>query len=180
MSYKDNQLHLWRNETRFRYGSRSGQRAHADFWCVHCHGFVSADTRLSGVQNRNHCPYCLWSRHVDLNIAGDRLSACKSPMRPIGLTIKTIQKKYGISQGELLLIHLCEGCNNLSLNRIAADDDPANIFAIFEESFRLESRILALLDAERIVTLTMDEHEGVFAQLFGHRSGVLEIFSLPV
>ena len=57
----------------------------ADFRCQHCGAYVSASRVLSGVSNRNHCPYCLWSRHLDLFEAGDRLAACKAPMRPVGL-----------------------------------------------------------------------------------------------
>jgi hypothetical protein len=44
----------------------------ADFTCKHCGAFVSALSVASGVINRNHCPFCLYSRHVDLFKAGDR------------------------------------------------------------------------------------------------------------
>ncbi|HEY4722578.1 MAG TPA: RNHCP domain-containing protein, partial [Anaerolineae bacterium] len=72
-----------------------------DFVCVHCRNFVSAQAVLSGVRNRNHCPYCLSSRHLDLYAAGDRLSACKARMKPIGLTLKRQSKKYArCDQGE--------------------------------------------------------------------------------
>ena len=47
------------------------------FTCIHCKREISSDPILSGVNNRNHCPYCLHSRHVDLYQAGDRLNACK-------------------------------------------------------------------------------------------------------
>ena len=105
------------------------QRAHAGrsrtvegFFCKHCNGYVSSAAFLSGVQNRNHCPYCLWSRHLDLYSAGDRLSACKSSMRPIGLTSKATNKKYGPGRGELMLIHLCTDCKldfiHLHINKI--------------------------------------------------------------
>ncbi len=59
-----------------------------DFKCIHCHHLVPADSLVSGVINRNHCPYCLYSRHLDLHQAGDRLSACKSQMQPVALTFK--------------------------------------------------------------------------------------------
>src|SRR5512137_2268473 len=68
---------------------------HEGFKCVFCHVFVSAEPALSGVQNRNHCPYCLWSRHLDLLRPGDRLAACKEKMKPVGLTFKKTAKKYG-------------------------------------------------------------------------------------
>jgi DNA-directed RNA polymerase subunit RPC12/RpoP len=94
-----------------------------DFKCVHCRAHVVADPFFSGVQHRNHCPYCLWSRHLDHQKAGDRLSACKAGMRPIGLTYKRIRKKYGDQRGEMMLVHLCMDCGKISLNRVAADDD---------------------------------------------------------
>ena len=34
--------------------------------CLHCGTYISAEAVLSGVRNRNHCPHCLSSRHLDL------------------------------------------------------------------------------------------------------------------
>jgi hypothetical protein len=111
------------------------QRAEQGFVCKHCHNYVSAHMLFSSVQNRNHCPYCLWSRHMDLNKAGDRLAACKSQMQPVGLAFKQSHKKYGqMSFGELMLIHLCIECGKLSVNRIAADDDAITVLEVYEES----------------------------------------------
>ncbi len=110
-----------------------------DFYCTHCHHLVPTSYLVAGVHNRNHCPYCLWSRHLDLFKAGDRLCACKGAMRPIGLTLKQAGKKYpGKSQGELMLIHRCTDCGDLSINRIAADDDNDLIYEIFERAFQLD------------------------------------------
>ncbi|WP_343383836.1 RNHCP domain-containing protein [Candidatus Amarobacter glycogenicus] len=39
------------------------------FRCVKCKQHV--DTPSFGTTQRNHCPQCLWSRHVD-NFPGDR------------------------------------------------------------------------------------------------------------
>jgi hypothetical protein len=104
----------------------------ADFTCKNCGRYISARTAVSGVVNRNHCPYCLHSRHVDLFKAGDRLCACKSLMAPIGLTLKKSRDKYAHKQGgELMLIHRCTACGVLSINRIAADDDPVNLESVF-------------------------------------------------
>src|SRR5271157_3828196 len=94
----------------------------SSFECLHCHASVGIASILAG--NRNHCPYCLWSKHVDLNRVGDRLSACKVGMLPIGLTLKRTLKKYCSGKGgELMLIHRCVACASLSINRMAADDD---------------------------------------------------------
>jgi RNHCP domain len=140
------------------------------FLCKHCNSYILSASFLSGVQNRNHCPICLWSRHMDWREAGDRLSACKSPMKPIGLTVKATWKKYGSGHGELMLIHLCTECENLSINRIAADDDPQNIFTIFEESFRLEVLTQARLDVCNINILDVMDRDTVLVRLFGHAS----------
>lgn len=107
----------------------------SDFYCRHCGQYVSVLLALAGVHHRNHCPYCLWSRHLDLYASGDRLSACKAPMQPIGLALKRTHKKYGpIQQGELLLIHRCTECGQLSLNRLAADDDDELVLEVFYQS----------------------------------------------
>ncbi len=145
----------------------SAGRAADGFSCVQCHAFVSSDPASSGVQNRNHCPFCLWSSHVDLETAGDRLAACRSRMEPIGLTVKSTRKKYGPGQGELMLIHLCRGCEKLSINRIAADDSPAALLAAFEASFRLPAGLVTRLQGDGIRPLTEAHRELVRTQLFG-------------
>ena len=117
-----------------------------DFKCLHCHYYVSADAFIAGVNNRNHCPYCLWSRHMDLFEAGDRLAVCKAEMQPIGLTLKRTRKKYGMAKyGELMLIHLCSDCEKISLNRIAADDDTELVYEIYKNSLHLDIRIKTAL-----------------------------------
>lgn len=138
-----------------------------DFKCLHCRRPVSATTALSGVVNRNHCPYCLHSRHLDLYRAGDRLAACKEDMRPIGLSLKRIFKKYGPGRGELMLVHQCTGCGKLSLNRLAADDDVGRVMEIFEASFGLGTSLCTLLAEEGILLLGADDRAGVEQQLFG-------------
>ncbi len=110
-----------------------------DFVCLVCHNFVAADTAVAGVHNRNHCPYCLSSRHLDLFEAGDRLSACKSSMRPVALTLKKTVKRYPSARnGELMLVHLCDECGKPSINRLAADDDVSKILEVFERSRELD------------------------------------------
>ena len=64
---------------------------------------------------RNHCPHCLFSMHVDLEVPGDRLSECKGLMAPIGVEI---HKKKGPR-----LEHLCQECGARVFNRAAHDDN---------------------------------------------------------
>lgn len=124
--------------------------SNSEFRCIHCGYYVSALRLVCGVNNRNHCPYCLWSRHLDLFVAGDRLSACKAPMRPIGLTMKPSRNKYAPSGGELMLVHICEDCEQVSINRIAADDDAESLVEIFSNSFAISSQTFELLSREGI------------------------------
>ena len=139
-----------------------------DFKCAHCHAFVSSSHQLSGVNNRNHCPYCLWSCHFDLYAAGDRLSACKAGMKPIGLTMKKGRNKYRVeSRGELMLIHECTECTALSINRIAADDDPSTIITVFQESLARYHQITFICNQYGILPLHTDDVEMIKSQLYG-------------
>ncbi|MEM6853432.1 MAG: RNHCP domain-containing protein [Planctomycetota bacterium] len=92
--------------------SKSSRRHKADdFTCIHCGQRV--DARAFGTRHRNHCPYCLWSRHVD-ETPGDRRCSCRSKMEPIGIETKP--------DGEWSIIHRCTGCGVIKVNRIAGDD----------------------------------------------------------
>ena len=147
-----------------------------DFRCGHCGNHVSTAHVLSGVNNRNHCPYCLWSRHLDLYVAGDRLSACKGQMRPIGLTMKKSRNKYQIkSRGELMLIHQCIECGCLSINRIAADDDPDSIMDTFYHSKTLAHQIHVNCERQGIIMMT--KVEIVSEQIYG-QGGKIAVLNL--
>lgn len=150
--------------------SRPG--AFGDFRCAHCHNMVSSAHWLSGVNNRNHCPYCLWSRHLDLYSAGDRLSACKAPMQPVALTTKRGRNKYGHGGGELMLVHLCTDCRDVSINRIAADDDAGTLLEVFSTSFTLPARIRNLLLEDEINILPPDSLPVLQLQLFGEFTNI--------
>jgi len=138
-----------------------------DFKCAHCHAYVSCMPMLAGVNNRNHCPYCLWSRHLDLFAAGDRLSACKAPMHPVALTLKRTRNKYGYG-GELMLVHLCSECAEVSINRIAADDDAETLLNTLIESFALPHTTRMLICKNDIRLLDAENVALVQSQLFGY------------
>ena len=144
-----------------------------DFRCAHCRVLVSSAHVVSGVNNRNHCPYCLWSCHFDLYAAGDRLSACKAPMKPIGLTMKMGRNKYRPeARGELMLIHQCTECRTLSINRIAADDDSGTVMTVFQESLQLEHPIRILCQEYGIMMLSAKDSKLVYTQLYGRSVGM--------
>jgi predicted RNA-binding Zn-ribbon protein involved in translation (DUF1610 family) len=137
------------------------------FTCTHCGGYVTTAQASSGVRNRNHCPYCLWSRHVGLYSAGDRLAACKAPMFPIGLTLKATHNRYRADSGELMLIHLCSDCGSLSINRIAADDIPETILGIFEASLGMQRSMQERVAGNGIRLLRAEDARLVRERLYG-------------
>jgi hypothetical protein len=95
-----------------RRGERDSRQR--SFRCGHCRLDVSNDAL--GTAHRNHCPNCLWSRHVDATSPGDRAADCGSLMEPIAITVR--------GDGEWVLVHRCGGCDELRLNRAAGDDNP--------------------------------------------------------
>lgn len=153
------------------------------FRCLNCSLLVTAEKELSGVNNRNHCPNCLCSKHVDLHKAGDRKALCHARMRPIGLTVKHTGKKYGnAAQGELMIIHRCSGCGKISINRIAADDAAGALLALYKRSQGMESeqlQQLQQLQAMDIQPLGAADLTTVYSQLFGWQSIVGE-FTPPL
>jgi len=73
-----------------------------------------------GTRHRNHCPHCLWSRHLD-RTPGDRRSSCKGLMTPLAV---------GLRRGEWILLHRCERCTTIRSNRVAPDDDLPALLAL--------------------------------------------------
>jgi hypothetical protein len=89
-------------------------------------------------------------------------------MRPIGLTMKHGRNKYRLDQrGELMLIHECVECKALSINRIAADDDPETVLAVFQDSFSLGQHIHFVCQQYGIVMLKTEDTKTVYMQLYG-------------
>jgi hypothetical protein len=84
------------------------------FKCRNCRAFIGMPP--TGGQQRNHCPMCLYSLHVDGRTPGDRASDCRSLMEPIGVFYRRNM--------EQVLVHRCLGCGFVRYNRIAADDNP--------------------------------------------------------
>jgi rubrerythrin len=82
-----------------------------DFTCGHC------GSGVKGNGYTNHCPKCLWSKHVDVN-PGDRAATCGGLMRPISFEQKG---------GEINLIHECVVCGYQKRNKLAPADDLARL-----------------------------------------------------
>lgn len=162
----DNRNHA---KIRWRKLEKNSRLSLDGFQCRHCLAYVYTHPIVSGVQNRNHCPYCLWSRHVDHTRVGDRMSACKAIMQPIGLTVKRRQNKYGghVLYGELMLIHRCNDCGKVSINRLAADDQVERIMELFQESFSMDENTRFQLEETGIQILEEEHASLVACQLQG-------------
>lgn len=138
------------------------------FVCLSCGQWIPVG-RGMGTRYRNHCPFCLYSRHVDEKKSGDRSAGCHGKMEPIGLTFKHEGwDKYGkMRQGELMIIHRCLDCDEISINRIAADDKTKKILEVFEESKKLDRKIKDLLAGSEIRLLEEKDLQEIKNQLFG-------------
>lgn len=86
------------------------------FKCENCNKWVE---KLK-YSSRDHCPFCLYSKHVDVN-PGDRLNECQ------GLLIPTDIEKY---KNTYKIIYTCEKCREKHKNIIANDDDMDTIIKI--------------------------------------------------
>ena len=80
-----------------------------NFVCENCGKEVSTLNYTA----RDHCPYCLYSKHVDIN-PGDRANECKGLLKPVG--IEKFKDTYKI-------IYKCTKCNKEHKNIMANDDD---------------------------------------------------------
>ena len=68
-----------------------------EFICHYCGKHVPA----LGYSCRNHCPYCLHSKHVDIN-PGDRQEECHGDLEPITVEIDG-KKGYVIVDMDLII-----------------------------------------------------------------------------
>ncbi|MGM9881762.1 MAG: RNHCP domain-containing protein [Bacilli bacterium] len=80
-----------------------------NFICENC----QKEVHRLGYTARDHCPYCLFSKHVDIN-PGDRNNPCKGLMIPIG--IEKHKNTYKI-------IYRCSKCKEIHKNIMASDDN---------------------------------------------------------
>ena len=69
-----------------------------EFICEHC----GKKIEKLGYTSRDHCNYCLYSKHVDV-YPGDRQESCKGLLEPIDVEINP-KKGY-------VIIYRCKKCN---------------------------------------------------------------------
>lgn len=88
-----------------------------DFTCEQCR------SKVVGNGYTNHCPHCLYSKHVDI-YPGDRAEKCCGLMEPIAIRSK---------DGKYIINHKCIKCGNLRPNKVSEQDN-------FDEVVRLSTR----------------------------------------
>jgi hypothetical protein len=81
------------------------------FVCANCG--LAVEPLVHGGQ-RNHCPRCLCSLHVDGPVPGDRAADCGGLMRPIAVE-RSAKKGWTIIQE-------CARCGLIRRNKAATDD----------------------------------------------------------
>jgi rubrerythrin len=92
------------------------QRTIEDFVCEHC------GTAVKGDGFTNHCPKCLWSKHVDIN-PGDRAEKCGGLMKPVGV----------IKRGkDMVITHQCELCGFERNKKLEPEDDFSALLEIMK------------------------------------------------
>lgn len=64
--------------------------------------------------SRDHCPYCLYAKHVDIN-PGDRAEECHGMLEPIGIE-NSPKKGY-------VIVYKCKKCGAIRKNIAAKDDN---------------------------------------------------------
>jgi len=83
------------------------RRCKEDFDCDKC------KVHVVGSGYTNHCPKCLYSKHVDIN-PGDRAENCRGIMAPV--QFEKVREEYVLS-------HKCLSCGHVKKNKMEKDDD---------------------------------------------------------
>ena len=78
-----------------------------DFICENC------GTKVKGNGYTNHCPHCLYSKHVDIN-PGDRAADCGGMMEPIDIEQK---------DGNYIVVQRCKKCGFIRRNKTTSEDE---------------------------------------------------------
>jgi hypothetical protein len=87
--------------------SRRFTRRVEDFVCSRCGRLVEGDGFT------NHCPRCLWSKHVDVH-PGDRAASCEGLMEPVAVVVAASQRD---------VVHRCTACGLTRRNQLGEVDD---------------------------------------------------------
>lgn len=88
-----------------------------DFVCGHC------GREVKGNGYTNHCPFCLWSKHVDID-PGDRLAQCEGLMKPADIYFKN---------QAWIIVHRCLVCGEERRKKVEITDDFGRVIEIEKE-----------------------------------------------
>lgn len=91
-----------------------------EFVCENCGKNISKLNYTA----RDHCPYCLYSKHLDIN-PGDRLNTCHGLLKPIA--IEKFKDSYKI-------VYKCTKCGMIHKNIMATDDNMDLIIELTKET----------------------------------------------
>lgn len=90
-------------------------RTREDFVCEQC------GRQVRGNGYTNHCPQCLWSKHVDVN-PGDRAATCGGLMEPVAAIARA---------DEVIVTQQCTRCGRLWRNKAAPNDRRETLLSLF-------------------------------------------------
>lgn len=90
------------------------RRTIEDFVCENC------GKKVKGTGYTNHCPSCLWSKHVDI-YPGDRSCDCQGLMEPTDIIVKN---------DTYVIVHKCVKCRLEKINKSSIEDDFESILSI--------------------------------------------------
>jgi ribosomal protein L37AE/L43A len=91
-------------------------RRREDFTCDHCGYNVAGDGYT------DHCPNCLYGKHVDKDIPGDRKSSCKGLLLPIGIKIKNKKTQIG---------YKCQKCHRIFFCTVSKNDNQKKLEELY-------------------------------------------------
>lgn len=102
------------------------RRVVEDFTCTHCGKLVVGDGYT------NHCPHCLYSKHVDTS-PGDRAADCGGSMAPVEARVDT-------NGDRKRLVHRCSICGHEKVNDLEDTDNTELFWQIYQEARDKETK----------------------------------------
>lgn len=97
--------------------NRKFQRKIEVFVCENC------GTRVEGDGYTDHCPECLFGKHVD-NFPGDRENPCQGILEPIDVEVGNDEK---------IIIFRCQKCGEMKKNKASSKDDSKKLVEVLRK-----------------------------------------------
>lgn len=90
-------------------------RKKENFECENC------GEKVVGDGYTDHCPKCLWGKHVDKEVPGDRASECRGLMEPIRVLYE---------KGNYKILFRCTKCSHEFKVRCGENDDKEKLMEL--------------------------------------------------